>query len=151
MSGFLTKMVDIKSIPYNVITFLLVVIFTYFYTALIMNPQQMADELKRSNGYIPGVKPGASTAEFIDTVLSRITLPGAIGLGIVAIMPAFASVLGVNSQFAYFFGGTSLLILVSVVLDTMDRIETFLLNRHYDGLTQSGEKLKGRIYGDSNF
>jgi preprotein translocase subunit SecY len=151
MSGFLSKMVDHTSIPYNIFTFLMVVLFTYFYTALIMNPTQMSDELKRSNGYIPGVKPGASTAEYIDTVLSRITLPGAICLGLIAIMPAFASALGVNSQFSYFFGGTSLLILVSVVLDTMDRIETFLLNRHYDGLTQSGEKLKGRIYGDSNF
>jgi preprotein translocase subunit SecY len=151
MSNFLSKMTDHTSLPYNIITFLMVVLFTYFYTALIMNPTQMADELKRSNGYIPGIKPGASTAEYIDTVLSRITLPGSIFLGLIAIMPVFASSLGVNSQFSYFFGGTSLLILVSVVLDTMDRIETFLLNRHYDGLTKSGSKLKGRIYSDSNF
>ena len=148
---FLTKMTDHTSIPYNILTFLMVLLFTYFYTALIMNPTQMADELKRNNGYIPGVKPGASTAEYIDTILSRITLPGSVFLGLIAILPAFASGLGVNSQFSYFFGGTSLLILVAVVLDTMDRIETYLLNKHYDGLTKSGSKLKGRIYSDSNF
>ncbi|MCB0511690.1 MAG: preprotein translocase subunit SecY, partial [Bacteroidetes bacterium] len=150
-ASFLTKMTDHTSIPYNVLTFLMVLLFTYFYTALIMNPTQMADELKRNNGYIPGVKPGASTAEYIDTILSRITLPGSVFLGLIAILPAFASGLGVNSQFSYFFGGTSLLILVAVVLDTMDRIETYLLNKHYDGLTKSGSKLKGRIYSDSNF
>lgn len=150
-SGFLAKMTDFTSVPYNVLTFFMVVLFTYFYTALIMNPTQMADELKRNNGYIPGIKPGASTAEYIDTILSRITLPGSVFLGLIAILPAFANVLGVNMQFAYFFGGTSLLILVAVVLDTMDRIETYLLNRHYDGLTKSGGKLKGRIYSDSNF
>ncbi|HNK90737.1 MAG TPA: SecY family transport protein, partial [Chitinophagales bacterium] len=150
-ASFLTKMTDHTSIPYNILTFLMVLLFTYFYTALIMNPTQMADELKRNNGYIPGVKPGASTAEYIDTILSRITLPGSVFLGLIAILPAFASGLGVNSQFSYFFGGTSLLILVAVVLDTMDRIETYLLNKHYDGLTKSGSKLKGRIYSDSNF
>jgi preprotein translocase subunit SecY len=150
-TGFLSKMTDFTSVPYNVFMFLLVVLFTYFYTALIMNPTQMADELKRNNGYVPGVKPGVNTAEFIDTVLSRITLPGSMFLGLIAIMPAFATALGVNSQFAYFFGGTSLLITVSVVLDTMAQINTHLLNRHYDGLTKSGAKIRGRIYSDSNY
>ncbi len=143
-SGFLRSVTDFTSLPYNIVMFLMVVLFTYFYTALIMNPVQMADDLKRSNGFIPGVKPGANTAEYIDTVLSRITLPGSIFLGLIAIMPAFAKVLGVNSQFAYFFGGTSLLILVSVVLDTMQQINSHLLSRHYDGLTKSGAKIRGR-------
>ncbi|MBK6275139.1 MAG: preprotein translocase subunit SecY [Saprospirales bacterium] len=143
-SGFLRSVTDFTSLPYNIIMFLMVVLFTYFYTALIMNPVQMADDLKRSNGFIPGIKPGANTAEYIDTVLSRITLPGSIFLGLIAIMPAFAKVLGVNSQFAYFFGGTSLLILVSIVLDTMQQINSHLLSRHYDGLTKSGAKIRGR-------
>lgn len=143
-SGFLRSVTDFTSLPYNIVMFLMVVLFTYFYTALIMNPVQMADDLKRSNGFIPGVKTGANTAEYIDTVLSRITLPGSVFLGLIAIMPAFAKVLGVNSQFAYFFGGTSLLILVSVVLDTMQQINSHLLSRHYDGLTKSGAKVRGR-------
>ena len=121
-SGFLRQITDFTSLPYNIIMFLMVVLFTYFYTALIMNPVQMADDLKRNNGFVPGVKPGANTAEYIDTVLSRITLPGSIFLGFIAIMPSFAKILGVNSNFSYFFGGTSLLILVSVVLDTMQQI-----------------------------
>jgi len=143
-SGFLKSLTDFTSLPYNIVMFLMVVLFTYFYTALIMNPVQMADDLKRNNGFIPGVKPGVNTAEYIDTVLSRITLPGSIFLGFIAIMPSFAKVLGVNSQFAYFFGGTSLLILVSVVLDTMQQINSHLLSRHYDGLTKSGAKIRGR-------
>jgi preprotein translocase subunit SecY len=143
-SGFLRQITDYKSLPYNIVMFLMVVLFTYFYTALIMNPVQMADDLKRNNGFVPGVKPGANTAEYIDTVLSRITLPGSVFLGFIAIMPSFASLLGVNSQFAYFFGGTSLLILVSVVLDTMQQINSHLLSRHYDGLTKSGAKIRGR-------
>jgi preprotein translocase subunit SecY len=142
-SGFLRQITDFTSLPYNIVMFLMVVLFTYFYTALIMNPVQMADDLKRNNGFIPGVKPGANTGEYIDTVLSRITLPGSIFLGFIAIMPAFAKMLGVNSQFAYFFGGTSLLILVSVVLDTMQQINSHLLSRHYDGLTKSGAKIRG--------
>ncbi len=143
-SDFLRKVTDFTSLPHNIIMFLMVVLFTYFYTALIMNPIQMADDLKRNNGFIPGVKPGANTAEYIDTVLSRITLPGSAFLAFIAIMPAFASMAGVNSQFAYFFGGTSLLILVSVVLDTMQQINSHLLSRHYDGLTKSGAKIRGR-------
>ncbi|HQO30798.1 MAG TPA: preprotein translocase subunit SecY [Chitinophagales bacterium] len=143
-SPFLRKMTDFTSMPYNIIMFLMVVLFTYFYTALIMNPTQMADDLKRNNGFIPGVKPGANTAEYIDTVLSRITLPGSMFLGLIAIMPSFANMIGINSQFAQFFGGTSLLILVSVVLDTMQQINSHLLSRHYDGLTKSGAKIRGR-------
>jgi preprotein translocase subunit SecY len=150
-SGFLATLTDYTSIPYNIVMFLMVVLFTYFYTALIMNPVQMSDDLKRNNGFIPGVKPGLNTAEYIDTVLSRITLPGSIFLGFIAIMPAFAKMLGVNSQFAYFFGGTSLLILVSVVLDTMQQINSHLLSRHYDGLTKSGAKIRGRNVTTSDY
>ncbi len=134
---------DIKSIPYNVAYFLLIVAFTYFYTALIINPTQIADDLKRNSGFIPGVKPGKKTEDFIDTVISRITLPGAIFLGIVSIMPAIVMMFDVNRAFALFFGGSSILIMVGVILDTLATIETYLLNRHYDGLTSSG-RIKGR-------
>jgi len=119
------------------------VAFTYFYTALIVNPTQIADDLKRNSGFIPGVKPGKKTEEFIDAVISRITLPGAIFLGFVAIMPAIVMLFDVNRAFALFFGGSSILIMVGVVLDTLQTIETYLLNRHYDGLTSSG-RIKGR-------
>lgn len=143
-NGFIAKLADYTSFPHALFTFLLVMAFTYFYTALIVNPVQMSDDLKRNNGFIPGVKPGKSTSEYIDTIMSRITLPGSFLLAIIAILPTFASIIGINSQFAYFFGGTSLLILVSVVLDTLQQIETHLLNRHYDGLTTTGTKIKGR-------
>ncbi|MEX0814016.1 MAG: preprotein translocase subunit SecY [Chitinophagales bacterium] len=142
-SNFVATFSDFASVPYNVVYFFLVIVFTYFYTALIVNPVQMADEMKKNGGFIPGVKPGRSTAEFIDTVLSRITLPGSIFLAFVAIMPAFAMAFGINSQFALFFGGTSLLILVAVVLDTLQQIESHLLMRQYDGLMKSG-RIKGR-------
>ncbi|MBX7227665.1 MAG: preprotein translocase subunit SecY [Chitinophagales bacterium] len=142
--GFIASLADYSSLPHAIFTFVLVVAFTYFYTALIVNPVQMADDLKRNNGFIPGVKPGKKTSEYIDTIMSRITLPGSVLLALIAIMPAFAGLIGINSQFAYFFGGTSLLILVSVVLDTLQQIETHLLNRHYDGLTKTGTKIKGR-------
>lgn len=143
-SWFIRTFSDYQSIGYNVVYALLVVVFTYFYTALIVNPIQMADEMKKNGGFIPGVKPGRKTAEFIDAVMSRITLPGSIFLAGVAILPAFAGgMFGVNSQFAIFFGGTSLLILVAVVLDTLQQIESHLLMRHYDGLMKSG-KIKGR-------
>lgn len=142
--GFIATLADYSSLPHAIFTFILVVAFTYFYTALIVNPVQMADDLKRNNGFIPGVKPGKKTSEYIDTIMSRITLPGSVLLALIAIMPAFAGLIGINSQFAYFFGGTSLLILVSVVLDTLQQIETHLLNRHYDGLTKTGTKIKGR-------
>jgi preprotein translocase subunit SecY len=140
---FLIAFNDIKSVPYNAVYFLLIVAFTYFYTALIINPTQIADDLKRNSGFIPGVKPGKKTEDFIDTVISRITLPGAIFLGIVAIMPAIVMMFDVNRAFALFFGGSSILIMVGVVLDTLQTIETYLLNRHYDGLTSSG-RIKGR-------
>ncbi len=128
---------------YNFIFAVLIILFTYFYTAIMVNPNQLADDMKRNGGFIPGVKPGKKTAEFIDLVMSRITLPGSIFLAAVAIMPAFAQKIGINSAFADFYGGTSLLILVGVVLDTLQQIETYLLNRHYDGLMKSG-RIKGR-------
>jgi preprotein translocase subunit SecY len=128
---------------YNFIFAVLIILFTYFYTAIMVNPKNLADDMKRNGGFIPGVKPGNKTAEFIDAVMNRITLPGSIFLAAVAIMPAFAQKLGVNSSFADFYGGTSLLILVGVVLDTLQQIETYLLNRHYDGLMKSG-RIKGR-------
>lgn len=141
--GFWSALMDHTSVWYNLIFALLIIAFTYFYTAITINPIQMAEDLKRNNGFIPGVKPGKRTAEYIDTIMSRITLPGSIFLAIVAILPAFASLFGISGQFAQFFGGTSLLILVGVVLDTLQQIESHLLMRHYDGLMKSG-KIKGR-------
>jgi preprotein translocase subunit SecY len=123
---------------------LLIIAFTYFYTAITINPTQMAEDMKRNNGFIPGIKPGKPTAEYIDTVMSRITLPGSLFLAVVAILPAFAGMFGVQQEFSQFFGGTSLLILVGVVLDTMQQIESYLLMRHYDGLLSSG-RIKGRM------
>ncbi|MDD2243786.1 MAG: preprotein translocase subunit SecY [Dysgonamonadaceae bacterium] len=142
--GFLRVLSDHTSFWYNFTFAFLIIVFTYFYTAITVNPVQMAEDLKRNNGFIPGVKPGKKTAEYIDTVMSRITLPGSIFLAFIAIMPAFASLAGVNGQFAQFFGGTSLLILVGVVLDTLQQIESHLLMRHYDGFLKSGAKIKGR-------
>lgn len=131
---------------YNIGLFLMVVIFTYFYTAITVNPNQLADDMKRNGGFIPGVKPGKATAGHIDELLSRITLPGAIFLGLVAILPAFAGQMGIKQGFAQFFGGTSLLIMVGVLLDTLQQIESHLLMRHYDGLMKSG-RIKGRSQG----
>jgi preprotein translocase subunit SecY len=128
---------------YNFTFAILIIAFTYFYTAVTVNPTQMAEDMKRNGGFIPGVKPGRKTVEFLDTVMSRITLPGSIFLAIIAILPAMASLIGINSQFAQFFGGTSLLILVGVVLDTLQQVESHLLMRHYDGLMKSG-RIKGR-------
>ena len=128
---------------YNFVYFIMVILFTYFYTAITVNPTNMAEEMKKNGGFIPGCKPGKKTAEYIDTIMSRITLPGSILLAFVAILPAFARMLGVNSQFAPFYGGTSLLILVGVILDTLQQIENHLLMRHYDGLMKTG-RLKGR-------
>ena len=139
--GALTNM---NSFWYNFVFFILIVLFTYFYTAVTINPAQMAEDIKKNGGFIPGVKPGKQTKEYIDDIMSRITLPGSIFLGIVAIMPAIVSILGVNQQFSQFYGGTSLLILVGVVLDTLQQIESHLLMRHYDGLTKSG-RIKGRV------
>ncbi|MBR7068338.1 MAG: preprotein translocase subunit SecY [Bacteroidales bacterium] len=129
---------------YNFTFALLIVLFTYFYTAIIINPTQMAEDMKKNGGFIPGVKPGRKTVEFLDTIMSRITLPGAIFLAIISILPVFAIKIGINNQFAQFFGGTSLLILVGVVLDTLQQIESHLLMRHYDGLMKDGARIKGR-------
>ena len=128
---------------YNFIFFVLIIIFTYFYTAVTVNPTQMAEDMKRNGGFIPGVKPGKKTVEYLDSIMSKVTLPGSIFLGFISIMPAFAILLGVNNQFASFYGGTSLLILVGVVLDTLQQIESYLLMRHYDGLMKTG-RLSGR-------
>ena len=128
---------------YNFIFAILVVAFTYFYTAVTVNPTMMAEEMKKNGGFIPGVKPGKKTADYLDAIMSRITLPGSIFLAIVAILPAFAMMFGINNQFSQFYGGTSLLILVGVVLDTLQQIESHLLMRHYDGLMKTG-RLKGR-------
>ena len=146
LSGFASAFADHTGFWYNLTQFLLVMLFTYFYTAITVNPTQMAEDMKKNGGFIPGVKPGKKTVEFLDTVMSRITLPGSVFLGIVTILPAFAMMAGINQQFAYFFGGTSLLILVGVVLDTLQQIESHLLMRHYDGLMKSG-RIKGRSGG----
>ncbi len=134
---------DHTSFWYNVIFSILIVVFTYFYTALIVNPVQMADDMKRNGGFIPGIKPGKKTADFIDGIMSRITLPGSFFLALVAILPAFAAMFGIISDFGNFYGGTSLLIMVGVILDTLQQIESHLLMRHYDGLMKSG-RIKGR-------
>lgn len=128
---------------YNFIFGMLVIIFTYFYTAVTVNPQMMAEDMKKNGGFIPGVKPGKATMNYLDSIMSKVTLPGSIFLAIIAILPAFARILGVNDQFASFFGGTSLLILVGVLLDTLQQIESYLLMRHYDGLMKTG-RLSGR-------
>lgn len=142
-SGFWSAFMDHTSVWYNVVFAFLIIVFTWFYTAVTINPLQMAEELKRNNGFIPGIKPGKKTADYIDQVMSRITLPGSLFLALVAILPAFASYFGVSREFSQFFGGTSLLILVGVVLDTLQQIESHLLMRHYDGLLKSG-RIKGR-------
>lgn len=141
--GFAAVFADYTGFWYNFVFALLVIAFTYFYTAITINPMMMSEDMKRNGGFIPGIKPGRSTSEYLDTIMSRITLPGSIFLAIVAILPSFATKLGVNNQFALFYGGTSLLILVGVVLDTLQQIESYLLLRHYDGLMKSG-RIKGR-------
>ena len=134
---------DIQSFWYNITLAVLVIAFTYFYTAIIVNPQMMADDMKRNGGFIPGVKPGKSTVTYIDNIMTRITLPGSIFLAIITVLPAVAMTLGVTQSFAYFYGGTSLLIMVGVVLDTLKQIESYLLMRHYDGLMKTG-RIQGR-------
>jgi len=141
-SWVLRSLLDHHSWLYNVVFAILIIAFTYFYTAITLNPAQMAEDMKRNNGFIPGVKPGKPTEDFIDNVMSRITLPGSLFIAFIAIMPAFASLLDVQDAFSQFFGGTSLLILVGVVLDTLQQIESHLLMRHYDGLLETG-----RIHG----
>ena len=141
--GFAAALSNYTGFWYNFTFALLVVAFTYFYTAVTVNPTMMAEDMRKNGGFIPGVKPGKKTAEYLDSIMSRVTLPGSIFLAMIAILPAFAMMLGVNNQFASFFGGTSLLILVGVVLDTLQQIESHLLMRHYDGLMKTG-RLKGR-------
>jgi preprotein translocase subunit SecY len=128
---------------YNTLLAVLIIVFTYFYTAIMINPKKIADDLKKSGGFIPGVKPGEDTANFVDELVSKITLPGSLFLAAIAILPAIAYIAGVNGQFAMFFGGTSLLIMVGVVLDTLQQVESYLLNRHMDSL-MDGTKTKGR-------
>ncbi|MFY0606314.1 MAG: preprotein translocase subunit SecY [Cyclobacteriaceae bacterium] len=138
-----TTFSDIQSWQYNLLFATLIILFTFFYTAITINPNQMADDLKRNGGFIPGIKPGKQTSDFIDTVLTRITLPGSFFLALIAILPAFAMMAGVSTTFAQFYGGTSLLIMVGVILDTLQQIESYLLMRHYEGMMKSG-RVKGR-------
>jgi preprotein translocase subunit SecY len=142
-NGFVQIFSDHYGFWYNFVFAVLIIAFTYFYTAITVNPNQMAEDMKRNEGFIPGVKPGKKTAEFIDTIMSRITFPGSLFLALVAILPAFAIKMNITNEFAHFFGGTSLLILVGVVLDTLQQIESYLLMRHYDGLMKTG-RIKGR-------
>ena len=141
-SWFVRSMLDRNSFTYNIVFASLIIAFTYFYTAITLNPVQMAEDMKRNNGFIPGVRPGKDTAEYIDTVMTRITFPGSLFIAFIAIMPALAGLLNVQDAFSQFFGGTSLLILIGVVLDTLQQIESHLMMRHYDGLLNSG-----RIHG----
>ncbi|MEO6904530.1 MAG: preprotein translocase subunit SecY [Bacteroidia bacterium] len=143
LSSFVQTFSNPYGIWYSVVFSLLIIVFTYFYTAITVNPNQMAEDMKKNGGFVPGVKPGKQTAEFIDAIMSKITLPGAVFLAILAILPAFAVKLSISGEFAQFYGGTSLLILVGVVLDTLQQIESHLLMRHYDGLMKSG-RIKGR-------
>ena len=142
-SKFAMAFADFNGFWYNLVFGILVILFTYFYTAIAINPNQMAEDMKRNGGFIPGVKPGKKTAEYLDDILSRVTLPGSFFLAIVAVLPAIIRLFGVQTQFAQFYGGTSLLILVGVILDTLQQIESHLLMRHYDGLTKTG-RIKGR-------
>ena len=150
VNSFVGAFMNNNGFWYNLVFGLLIIAFTYFYTAITINPTQMAEDMKRNNGFIPGIKPGKRTSEYLDEIMSRITLPGSIFLAIVAVMPAFASLLGINQEFAQFFGGTSLVILVGVELDTLQQIESHLLMRHYDGLLKSG-RIKGRSGGASAY
>lgn len=142
-AGIWQKLSDHTGFWYNLVFALLIILFTYFYTAITINPTQMSEDMKRNNGFIPGIKPGKHTADYIDEIMSRITLPGSFFLALIAILPAFAGFFNVQAGFAQFFGGTSLLILVGVVLDTLQQVESHLLMRHYDGLLKSG-RIKGR-------
>ena len=144
-SWLVQNLLNNRSLLYNVIFVILVIAFTYFYTAITLNPTQMAEDMKRNNGFIPGIKPGRDTAEYIDTIMSRITLPGSLFIAFIAIMPALAGLLNVQQAFSQFFGGTSLLILVGVVIDTLQQIESHLLMRHYDGLLNSGHTRHGGV------
>ncbi len=148
LTGFAAAFSNLTGFWYNFTFAFMVILFTYFYTAITINPSQMAEDMKRNGGFIPGVKPGRKTVEFLDRIMSRITFPGSIFLALIAILPSFAMMAGVNNQWAQFYGGTSLLILVGVVLDTLQQIESHLLMRHYDGLMKTG-RIKGRAGGAS--
>ena len=141
-SWVVQNLLNTKSLLYNIVYVILIIAFTYFYTAITLNPQQMAEDMKRNNGFIPGVKPGYDTAEYIDTVMTRITLPGSLFIAFIAVMPALAGLLNVQDAFTQFFGGTSLLIMVGVVIDTLQQVESYMLMRHYDGLLNSGHTRK---------
>jgi preprotein translocase subunit SecY len=141
--SWLHNYVDITSVTYSATFAFLIIAFTFFYTAITVNPTQMSDDMKKNGGFIPGIKPGLATSSFIDDVISKITFPGSLFLAIIAILPSFAVKFGINQEFAHFFGGTSLLILVGVVLDTLQQIESYLLMRHYDGLMKTG-RVTGR-------
>jgi preprotein translocase subunit SecY len=138
-----TAFSDITSWQYNLLFGTLILVFTFFYTAITVNPNQIAEDLKRNGGFVPGIKPGKATSEYLDNILTRITLPGSVFLAIVAIMPAFARMAGISQGFSQFYGGTSLLIMVGVILDTLQQIESYLLMRHYEGMMKSG-RVKGR-------
>ena len=138
LGWFTRSLLDNRSLVYNIVYVLLIVAFTYFYTAITLNPTQMAEDMKRNNGFIPGVRPGRDTANYIEEIMSRLTLPGSLFIAFIAIMPALAGLLNVQQGFSQFFGGTSLLILVGVVIDTLQQIESHLMMRHYDGLLNSG-------------
>lgn len=142
-SWFAANLGNVYGLTYNLLLAFLIIVFTYFYTAIMINPRKMADDLKRNGGFIPGVRPGEETANFIDTLVSRITLPGSLFLAAIAILPSIAHAAGITSGFELFFGGTSLLIMVGVVLDTLQQIESYLLNRHMDGLMEGG-RIRGR-------
>ena len=142
-SWVVRSLLNTDSLLYNIVYVILIIAFTYFYTAITMNPTQMAEDMKRNNGFIPGVKPGKDTADYIDTILSRLTLPGSLFIAFIAVLPAIARLFNVQQGFAQFFGGTSLLILVAVVVDTLQQIESYLMMRHYDGLLNSGHTRSG--------
>ena len=144
-SWVVRSLMDNRSLLYNIVYVTLIIAFTYFYTAITLNAKQMAEDMKRNNGFIPGIKPGRDTAEYIDTVMSRITLPGSLFIAFIAVMPALAGLLNVQQAFSQFFGGTSLLILVGVVIDTIQQVESHLLMRHYDGLLNSGRTRNGGV------
>ena len=143
--GVMQQIANPNSIWYNITTAILIIVMTYFYTAMVVNPRQMAEDFKKQGAFIPGVKPGNDTADYIDTVMSKIIFPGSLFLAMIAILPMFARMVDVKDQFSYFFGGTSLLIMVSVVLDTLQQVDGYLLMSHYDGLMKTG-----KVRGDSS-
>jgi preprotein translocase subunit SecY len=148
--AWLNSMNNPYGLLHNVVLMIMIILFTYFYTAIIFNPVQMADDMKRNNGFIPGIKPGKQTANFIDDIISKVTFPGAIFISIIAVLPAIVyTFLTKDAEFSQFYGGTSLLILVGVVLDTLQQVDSYLLMRKYDGLMSDGGRMKGRFTGNA--